>query len=771
MLYGRETELAELTALLERSRDGIGGTLVLRGEEGVGKTALLQHIVDVADGLTVIRSAGQASESELKFAGLHLLLHPHLHLLDRLSEPHAAALRGALSLGQAAVQERYVLGLGLVALLSDLAAHAPLLCLIDDAQWVDHESIDAVLFASRHLERAPITFVFATRDDHSPLHAARLPELALHRLDRVSSARLLAAHADQLTAYARDRIADEAEGNPLALLELAAARMRRSIDRHAQGLSLNRTLLPHTSRARQTVRQHMSALPEPAQALLAVIATDDTGDLAVVLTAAERFGGTLADLARIEQRRLIMISDGHVRFRHPLTRAAAYAEVPTAQRLAVHRVLAETLDGDANAEQRAAHLAEATMRPDESVAAHLEQSAQLTRLHGGCAEAAAAYERAARLTPDRLPRSRRLARAARAALDAGRPEWVAELMNRSFTVTADPWAQAELTRVAAVTAVEKGNLKLAHDLLMEAVRLVEGRRPRAAAALLLEAMRVALAVGDETLIEQTAGQAAPLDCSTDAEARSFVAATTGLRDLFMDADHSGVIALRTLMATLGAQTSASDLREWNGVVPLGLYTGDVHGMHALAESLAGHCRVHGAVGLLPSTLLTLARAQILLGKPREALANASEGLELALEASQGQIIGGLQTCLVHLAALQGDEERCRSLAAEVLARQTAVTDAWCHMGLSLLELGLGNYEAALCRGEDLESNPAWRTVAFYGHLTKVEAAVRLGASERAVRSLRRFEEWAAATEQPWARAVALRDRALLASKEDAGPLY
>src|SRR5271170_8102420 len=294
-LYGRDAELAALSDLLDQARHGISGTLVLRGDPGIGKTALVSHVIAQSDGFRIIRGAGIEEESELPFAGLHLLLRPALDRVDALPGVQAEALRGALGLAKAGPPDRFLVGLAVLSLLAELAAERPLLCVVDDAQWLDRASADALLFAARRLDTESIVLLLCART--GALTAAGLPELTLPGLSAQAATELL---PDGLPASRRYRVLAEAAGNPLALLELprVLAGAQPEIP------------LPLTDRLRAAFETQLTGLPEPTRTVLLVAAAEGTGDLAPILRAAGLLGASLADLDPARAAGLIEVNGG-----------------------------------------------------------------------------------------------------------------------------------------------------------------------------------------------------------------------------------------------------------------------------------------------------------------------------------------------------------------------------------------------------------------------------------------------------------------------------
>ncbi|MGH8880073.1 MAG: AAA family ATPase, partial [Stackebrandtia sp.] len=378
-LHGRDTEIADIDRLLNRVRDGGSGTRILRGEAGIGKSALLAYAADQSGDLKVLRSTGIEFEAEFPYAGLHMLLRPVIDRIDRLPRPQGDALRGALGLDAVAGRapaDRFLVGLSVLTLLADLAEDHPVVCLIDDAHWLDHSSAEVLLFVARRLEAESVAIIFAVRELHAPdFPAPGLPELRVSRLDDVAATGMLAESAADLPDYVRDHIRDQSSGNPLALRELAAAQREGSLTADPLGV----VLLPTYSRIQRTFADRIAVLPAATQTLLLLAAADNSCRAATVLAAAKRFNVSLADLAPAEQRDLVRVEAGYLCIRHPLIRAAAYHSASADERITAHRALAEILDPEADPVRRAWHLAAATTGTDESVAADLARGAEHAR--------------------------------------------------------------------------------------------------------------------------------------------------------------------------------------------------------------------------------------------------------------------------------------------------------------------------------------------------------------------------------------------------------
>ncbi|MEV0081121.1 AAA family ATPase [Nocardia neocaledoniensis] len=419
MLYGREAEQAVIDDLLDGARAGRSGALVLRGEAGIGKSALLDYAA--ARGITAVRGAGIESEAELPFAALHLLLRPGMALVSRLPPRQREALESAFGLGASAPADRMLIGLAVLTLLAEETADGPLLVLIDDAHWLDRATAETLLFAARRLDAEGVVMLFAARSGPDDFPAPGLPELALSGLPAEASAALLDAAATALSPTARYRLLVEAGGNPLALLELPS--VLGAVD------DLNP--LPLTQRLQLAFYGRVARLPAATRTMLLVAAAAGTTDLAPMLRAAARLGAALPDLQTAADAGLIRTDGQAVTWRHPLSRAAVYQGSALTDRLAAHRALAEAMTDPDTADLRAWHLASAATGSDEQAASALEHTADRARRRNGFHGAVAAYDRAAALSDGREARVRRLVAAAETATEAGLFEHAAHLADRA----------------------------------------------------------------------------------------------------------------------------------------------------------------------------------------------------------------------------------------------------------------------------------------------------------------------------------------------------
>jgi DNA-binding CsgD family transcriptional regulator len=757
MLYGRDLEQKTIAQILTSTVSGRPRGLVLRGAAGIGKSALLDYAATLSPG-RVLRLAGVESEAELPYAALHLLLHPVLDRVPRLVPRQAAALHGALGLGAATPGDRFLVGLATMNVLAELSA-PPLLCLIDDAQWLDQESVHALLFAVRRLQGAPVTVLFAARDEDRRFPAGGLPELRLDGLG-LEAARQLADSAAALAPPVRDRIVAEACGNPLALLELPRTLTAAQRAGDLSPVSGFGTAEPPLSRVVASFRARIRALPPTARSALLIAALDDGGGLETVTRALSMSGAALADFAPTERAALVRVTGTGIEFRHPLVRTAARLASDVAERADAHRALAAATDND----RRAWHCAAVAMGPDEEIAALLEDAAIRARRRGGLIAVSAAYARAAELSPDPLARARRATSAAAAAHEAGLSERATELAWRVRPVPgADSTVVAALARVRAALEFEAGRPLAAARLLHDGAAALGGRAAKDRvtsltmlgwAAIYLWASpphpeQAELARRTEELVVPLPG---PLG-AVHAFARDVRLLMDGARPVIDSAPHGlGQIDILPFELRLLAAF-------------LSFARGDVHEMLSAATGLVDNCSATGRIGRLPQAMMVLAMAQSANGDFQAARATVAEGRRLASDMEQPYWKYYLAGLAAWLAALAGDETQCRAYAAEANERSDVwmTGPAWATLALVVLDSGLGRYRQVLQRFDASAAGPvryafAWR----YLYPDYIEAATRAGEPALADAMLARFAEWAQAIEQPWAQAVLYRCRALRA---------
>ncbi|MEU1919391.1 AAA family ATPase [Streptomyces albogriseolus] len=736
MLYGRSTELAALDELTAGAREGRSGALVLRGEAGIGKTALLDRTAQSASasGMRVLRVTGVEPEADLAFGGLVQLLWPVQDRLDGLPEPQADALRAVLGATRPPTRDRFLTGLAVLTLLADLAEQGPLLCLVDDAQWLDQATSDALLFAARRLAAEQVAMVFATRDEG--FAAPGLTELRPSRLDTGDAVSLLADLG--LPPALRDQVIAESAGNPLALIEFGAAR------RDDPG---SFTPVTVADRVLSSYRTQIAALPEKTRLALLFAAAEGRGDLPLQMKAARTLGVGLEDLEDAERAGLIQVTESTVVFRHPLIGTAAYQGAVLARRIAVHQALADAAD---DPDCRARHLPLATTSPDDEVASELVAAAERAADRSAYAAASLLHQQAARLTPDRRAQVRRLTDAAACALNAGHAGQARDLAEQAERSSPEPEDLARLASVRAAVMFESGERREAARLLLRTH--AAGPGPGPGPAMLRTGATYGWFAGDADSVREAAERLASLG-----EADPMV---EGMAHLVDDDYARGLPLLERAVAAGPDGSDAARTRALHSAILLG---DDAAAMELAAAEVA-RCRAQGLIGALPQALHLLAERQVLAGAHRDAEASVAEAVEIARDTGLRERVAWLGGVPARIAAIEGDERRCRDLVRDVPDVGRVAGES----ALSLLELARGDYEAALGRLETAAGPGPQRhmAMAMATVADQVEAAVRLGRSERAERPMRAFEAWARAGRQPWALAVAHRCRALVDGREE-----
>ncbi|WP_329154296.1 AAA family ATPase [Streptomyces sp. NBC_01456] len=756
-MQGRGEERRHIERILADAHRGEGSAQLLHGEAGIGKTTLLEHAAAHAEGMRVLRVEGIESEMELAFGGLHQLFLPVLDLLDRLPGPQAGALRAVFGLSDEAVRDRLTLGLATLSLLSEAAAERPLLCLVDDLQWLDQPSVEALSFAARRLQTEGIAMLFATRDTSPAGGAKALPRLHITGIDRQSAAMLLPGLAPPVA----ERIIAQAQGNPLALQELAAALTPAQRAGQLGPLALPDTQSALPSRLQDAFAEQVRRLPEATQRMLTMAAADDTGDLSTVLGAAALLGGETKDLEPAERAGLLFVSAQRLRFRHPLIRFAAYQQAPLAWRLAVHQALVTVLDGSRHAHRRAWHLAAAATGPDEQIAAELERVAEWAGSRQAMASASAAYERAAHLTADAHRRARRLINAAQKASEAGQDERCRGLTDQVPVPLRDPGMAADFARVRSVVELGYGSPGQAARILTECADSVSADRPDKLAPLLTDAIHAAFCAGDAALMTEIGARTPHLPIlAVPAQllANDIPRARQTLDALMPAGRLTGNGLMNQLMTGIYCQLIAHH-----------------EAAHELATAAVTHCREQGIGGWLPTALHLRAQAELALGRHSDAQAHAAEALRLADYYELDHRAAHLRALSAVLAAVRGEEEPARELASSALAytrpRNVGRGTADARWALGLLDLGLGRAQAAL---EHLE---AARQAAGHPLLARhllpdvIEAAVRAGHPERAKEPAEQLTTWAADLQQSHFAAQAHRCAALTSPDAQAEKHY
>jgi hypothetical protein len=488
-LVGRATERAAVDRLLDGAMRGESGSLVVRGEAGMGKTALLGYAADRAAGMRVLRVTGVEAEYDLTFAGLHGLVWPIVDDLRQLPGPQRGALAAALGLAAGVGFDRFLVSAGVLSLLAASAEGGPILCLVDDAQWLDVPSADALVFTARRLVAEGVVILFGARDGElRRFDAPGVEELVVGGLDRESAEILLGRGSRQIATSVRERLLIEAAGNPLALLELPS----RLSDAQLAGRETLPEALPLNACLRSVFMQRIERLPQSTQSALLVAGAEDAGELPVILRAIAELELPTDALDPAERTGLVEIAGAVLSFRHPLVRSALYESAPLSQRQLVHAALSDALQPQ-HADRAVWHRAMSTLAPDETIAAALEASARQSQQRGGHASAATAFERAAELSDGGPSRGGRLALAAEAAYSAGQADRARRLVNRSLPL-AERAERARLLGLSGVIEGFTGRLTDAVTTLQKAVTLSEGAS--LSLEMLLEACAMATYIGD-----------------------------------------------------------------------------------------------------------------------------------------------------------------------------------------------------------------------------------------------------------------------------------
>lgn len=773
-LAGRAAERAALADLLDGIRSGAGRVLVLRGEPGVGKSALLRHAVEQAAPAKVLRATGAEPETGLAFAALHQLLRPVAGLIDALPGPQREAVRGALGLAAPpAVQDRFLVAAGVLSLLAEAGRQHGLLCVVDDFHWADRASADALLFAARRLDTDGVGLLIATRDTPDTRYALRdLPERRLTGLDAADAAAALAGWAAvEPSPRVAALIAEATGGNPLALQETAELLTASQLTGHEPLPDP----LPLGEGVTAVYGGQLAALPAGTRRVLLVTALDGRGDPRVVLAAAARLGAPERALEPAEAAGLVVAGPAAITFRHPLIRSAVHAAASPADRRAAHEALAAVLGAAGDADRRAGHLAAVAIGPDEEIAADLAAAADRARARGGYADAADALTRAAQLTPDPAARARRLTDAAVAAWLGGRPGQAYSALAAAGETAEDPGLLAELAQLRGRFALNSGDAAEALRIFLAAADQAPERLQ-----LLADAAEAASYVGDSDATVRIGRRAEALSeppppGSADAFVRDVLAGSGALQG--GDPERGVPLLRRALAAVPGDADDAGDAGEaatllWAAAAASLLGEGDAAAAYgARAGAVA---RVSGMAGTLPVVLENAATAERLNSRFALSTALSTEGLALAREAGISNSAAAHLANLAVCAALRGQEDVCHTHARQALAiaipHRLGLRVGVASYALGVLDLGLGRFAQAHERLTALvDAGPgAGHPVVVWGSVAdRVEAAVAAGDEAAARTAVAFLERWSAHAASARSRALLARCRALVAEDDKA----
>jgi DNA-binding CsgD family transcriptional regulator len=768
-LVGRRSEREAVDRLLEAAREGHGGVLVVHGEPGVGKTALLEYAVETARSFRVARAVGVEGEMQLAYAALQQLASPSLELRERLPEPQREALAVAFGLSAGEPPNPYLVGLAVLGLLTEAAEQQPVLCLVDDAQWLDRASAQALAFVARRLMAERIALVFATREVGAPL--ARLPELHVGPLGYRDARTLLeSVLPGPVDDQVLQRLIAEAHGNPLALLELPRGFAPTQL---AGGFGLPGAL-PVSEQMVNSFTRRLMALPSDAQRLLLVAAADPTGDLALVWRAARLLGIPEAAAEAVEAEGLLAL-EARVTFRHPLIRSAVYQSAATDRRSEVHLALAEATDADTDPDRRAWHRALAASAPDEEIADELERSALRARARGGIAAAAAFLERSSMLTLDPARRASRALAAAQATQQAGALDQAERLLANADAGPLDSLERAQVDVLRAqIVAVNRG--RDAPALLLAAAKRLEVLDIGLARQIHLDALTAALFAGrlggtsDAREVAISARAAPP----SPGPSRGADLLLDGLAALIIDGSSVGTPILRTAIKAFARDPIGTEegLRWLWLAGRAAAFIWDYDSWDSLTRRQIRLARDLGALAHLPLALSTHIGVQLFAGDTRAAASLVAESDALA-DITSGWSIPPYGALV--LAAFRGlDEETTRLVRASVAdfhARGEGMGLTVSQWVTAVLANGRASYEEAYAAASEATADPHELFFSTFATVELIEAASRTGRSERAEEALEVLSESTQASGTPWALAVEARSRALVTPDEAAEPLY
>ena len=775
-LRGRQGECDALSHLVASAKAGRSQVLVLRGEAGIGKTALLEFLADSVRGCQVGRAAGVESELELAYAGLHQLCSPYLERIGALPAPQRAALETAFGLQPGRAPDRFLLGLAVLTLLSEVAEAQPLICVVDDAQWLDQASAQTLEFVARRLAAEPVGLVFAVRETDEEPKLAGLPELRLRGVGIDDAAALLeSAVPGTLDPRVRNRILAESDGNPLALLELPRALTAAEL---AFGTaSRARSTAPLANRLEQGFIRQLSALSQSSRQLLLAAAAEPIGDVPLLWRAAQRLGIGADAAAEAEAAGLIELRD-RVRFRHPLVRSAIYRSATPPQRREVHQALADATDPDLDPDRRAWHRACAAVGPDENVAAELERSADRAVSLGGLAAAAAFLETAAALTPDPARRAQRSLAAGQAKATAGAFGAALSLLTAAEEGPLDEAGQATIDLLRAQISYNSSHGNQALPMLLAAARRFEPLDGNLARGTYLDALSAALFAGrlasgpgpGMRRVAEAAREAPPPQAPSKADLL-----LEGMAVLYTDGYAASAPLLHRAVQAFGREDLTMDEAfhsAWVAAVAAVDLWDDVH-WDILSQRHLDVVRQAGALSLLPLALASRAIFDIHSGNLAAAAALVGESHWVA------EVTGGENTLTpipeAWLATMRGHEKQAEQLIQDTLNAATALGQG---VGLNMMYAaraslcnGLGRYEDALAAAREAATDPLELGPTKWALAELVEAGVRSGNTDAAASAFEQLSAMTRASGTELALGIEAARGALLRDDDTAEGLY
>jgi len=763
----RLAERDALDRLVDAVRAGESRSMVVRGDPGVGKTVLLDYLAGQAHGCRVARVTGVQSEMELAFAGLHQLCAPMLEHLGRIPAPQHDALQTAFGVAAGPPPDRFLVGLAVLSLLSEVAGERPLICLIDDAQWLDQASAQALGFAARRLVADPVGMVFAARDPGADLAGlAKLEVVGLQ--DHDAQTLLASALAGPLDARVRDLIVAETRGNPLALLELPRGLTTAEL---AGGFGLPGAA-PLTGRIEDSFARQLDVLPAQTRRLLQLAAADPSGDQSLLWRAAGRLGIPVQAAAPAVEAGLAEFG-GRVRFRHPLARSVAYRSASSAERQQMHAALAEVTDPQADPDRRAWHRAQAAAGPDEEVAAELERSAGRAQARGGLAAAAAFLERSVLLTADPARHAERTLAAAQASMQAGAFGKALELLATTEAGPLDEFQRARVDLLRAHVAFASGLGSDAPPLLLKAARRLEPFDLELARETYLAAWGAAGMAG------HLAGRDVLLEICRAVRALPPPPSAPTPLDLLLDGlallitgGHAAAAATLQRAQKVLTSIPVEDVLRW-GWMATSAYTiaWDFEGLHAISVRQVQLVRDAGALAELPLHLAQLGIARPWMGDFAGTALLVAETDSVA--AATGSPIAPYT--LLRLRALQGREAEASAAIASAIEQAAAggqgMAAAWAYWAAAVLYNGLARYEEAASAAGQATANTLNPWMSMWVLPELVEAAARGGDTKLARDALERLAKTTQPAGTDWALGIEARCRALLSDGAAADELY
>jgi DNA-binding CsgD family transcriptional regulator len=765
-LRGRAVECARLDELLTALRSGQSAALVVHGEAGCGKTALLDYVAGHSDGFRIDRAVGVESEMELPFAKLHQLCMPVLDRVDRLPAPQGNALRTAFGLSNGRQPDPFLVGLAVLSLLSDVAEAEPLVCLVDDAHWLDHASALVLSFVARRLEAESILLVFAERDEAALPELAGLPDLQLEGLSPVDARELLASSSlGPLDERVVDRIVAESRGNPLALLELP---LGVSAGILAGGFAVTESF-PIANRVEASFRRRVDRLPEETQRLLLVGAAEPTGDPLLLWRAGDNLGVPAEAADPAEEADLIAIGS-RVTFRHPLLRSAIYSAASPSERRTAHGALADATDPDLDPDRRAWHRAHAALAPDEEVAAELERSAGRAQARGGLAAAAAFLQRAAALTIDPERRAERAVAAAEASLPAGAFEAALEVLAMAEAGALDQLQRARIdllrARIASASSFGAGA-----EQLLGAAKQLESLDVDLARATYLEAWGTALAAGERAR-SATLGDVSRAVRSAPAPAHEPQPPDVLLDGLAQLVTEGLAAAAPTLREAVSAFREDDRVLQWGAMAATAAAAlWDMESFHAVIARQLRLAREGGALALLATALQGAGIVFTWSGDFRGAGSLVAEAEAVA--GATGVQIAPYGRML--LAAYHGQDDEASALLKRTIEEATASGEGlgvqYGYWATAVLCNGLGRYGEALAAARQASGVVPELFVSHWALAELAEAAVRTGEAGLAAEAAERLGDVTGPSGADWGLGIAARSRALVSEGEAAETLY